>query len=147
MPELKHRAVDASYLQRPIVDHLVKICVGHQVVVYLRQQRLSWHYYHCLRPANLVVLVFLEAVAGGRDVLEGVEDRDQVGEGLPGPVVGVDDHAQPVEVFLEGDREGLCLHEGGLLEVVLFQQLDDLLLEGEVLELGAFGLRIQIVLP
>lgn len=48
---------------------------------------------------------------------------DQVGEGLPGPVVGVDDHAQLVEVFLEGDR-GILPASGGLL-AVLFQQLDD----------------------
>ena len=96
----------------------------------------------------MIFLFFLdELLADAGDVLKGVEDGQQVGEGLPGPVVGVDDNAQALEVFLEGDGQGLGLDEGGLLEVVVVEEGDDLLLEGVVAELGLLGFGAEVVLP
>lgn len=81
-----------------------------------------------------------------RHILEGVQDGDEVGEGLPCSVVGVDDHAQISEVILESDREGLRLHQSRSLEVVFLQQLDHLLLQGVMRKLGPLRGRIQIFL-
>jgi len=48
-----------------------------------------------LGATDLVVFLFLlhELLTHAGNVLEGVEDGKQVGEGLAGPVVGIDDDA------------------------------------------------------
>lgn len=149
MTILAYSSVYSAYFDTPLVCHLVEITVSHQVVVDLSQQSFSRHHDESLGPTYFVVFLFFldELLADAGDVLEGVEDGQQVGEGLPGPIVGVDDNAEALEVLLEGDGQGLGLDEGGLLEVIVVEEGDDLLLEGVVGELGLLGFRAEVVLP
>ncbi len=95
---------------------------------------------------DLVVSGLFHAVAYCRDVFEGVKDRNEVGEGLTGSIVGVDYCAEIFKVLLEGDREGFCLDEGGLFEVVVVEHFDDLALKGILVELSFFVTGLEIVL-
>jgi hypothetical protein len=88
-----------------------------------------------------VVLVLLKLLSDAGDVLEGIEDGNEVGEGLSCTIVGVDDGAEVAEVVLKSDGEGLGLHHRGLVEVVVFQKSNNLLLQRVVLEFGPFRPR------
>lgn len=90
MSVLKHSAVNPPDFYAPLVVHFVEVRVPQKVVVDLRQQGFRWHHDESLRPPYLVVFVLLELLPNARDVLQGVEDGNEVGEGLPRTVIGVD---------------------------------------------------------
>ena len=94
MTILAYSSVYSAYFDAPLVCHLVEITVGHQVVVDLSQQSFSRHHDESLGSTYFVVFLFFldELLADAGDVLKGVEDGQQVGEGLSGPIVGVDDN-------------------------------------------------------
>jgi len=104
----------------------------------LGQKGLGRNNYKSLWSAYLVVFVLLKFLSDAGDILEGIEDGDEVGEGLACPVVGVDDGAKVAKVVLESDRQGLCLDHSGLVEVIVLQQSNDLFLQRVVLKLGLF---------
>ena len=87
----------------------------------MSQKSLSGYNYDCLWSSNFSFFFLLELEPSGWDVFEGVEDGDKVGEGFPGAVVGIDDHAEVTEVVLKGDGERLCLDEGGFFEIVFVE--------------------------
>ena len=95
-----------------------------------------------------MIFIFLLHVLlpGTGNVFEGVEDGEEVGEGLASSVVGIDDDTEVLEVVLESDGEGLCLYESGFLEVIIVKEGDDFLLERVVDELGFLGFGDQVVL-
>ena len=144
-----YSSVYSADFDAPLVCHLVEITISHQVVIDLSQQSFSRNHDESLGPTYFVVFLFFldELLTDAGDVLKGVKYGKQIGEGLPGPVVGVDDNAQALEVLLEGDGQGFGLDEGGLLEVVVVEEGDDLLLEGIVGELGLLGFGAEIMLP
>jgi len=135
---LEDCAVDSANFDVPLVCHVIEVTIGHQVVIYLGQKGLGRNNYKSLWSAYLVVFVLLKFLSDAGDILEGIEDGDEVGEGLACPVVGVDDGAKVAKVVLESDRQGLCLDHSGLVEVIVLQQSNDLFLQRVVLKLGLF---------
>lgn len=112
----------------------------------MSEECFSWHDNDGLRPADLVVLIGDVLLAKVRDVIKRVQHRNEVGQSLASSVVGVDNHAKVLEVVLKSNRERFCLDQGGLLVVVILEQVDHLRLDWVVLELRLFALRMQVEL-
>ena len=138
MSVLEDCAVDSANFDVPLICHVIEVTVSHQVVIYLGQKGFGRNNYKSLWSAYFVVFVLLEFLSDTGDVLKGIEDGDEVGEGLACPVVGVDDGAKVAKVVLESDGQRLCLDHGGLVEVVVLQQSNDFFLQRVVLKLGLF---------
>jgi len=72
-----------------------------------------------------VILVFQDLLAHTWNILQRIKYWEKVGEGLACPVVCIYDYTEISKVFLESDRERLCLDEGGLSEEVISEVLED----------------------
>lgn len=93
-----------------------------------------------------MILIGDVLLAKVRDVIKRVQHRNEVSQSLASSVVGVDNHTKVLEVILKSNRERFCLDQGGLLVVVILEQVDHLRLDWVVLELRLFALRMQVEL-
>ena len=146
MPLLGVGAVNSADFETPVEVGLVEVGVGLEVVKDLGEESFGGDDDDGLRAADLVILIGDILLAEVRYVVKRVQQRNEVSQGLASPVVGVDDDTQVLEVVLKRNGKRLGLHQGGLLVVVILEQVDHLGLDGVMLELRLLALRVQVEL-